>query len=146
MADGRYDLDRFVAAQAESYAAALAELRRGRKTSHWIWFVFPQLRGLGRSDMALFYGLEDLGEAKAYVAHPILGPRLVESVRAMLAHSGVSASQILGEGDALKFRSCLTLFLQVAPADELFMEALKHFYGGQPDQMTLSMLADQGSR
>ena len=140
----QYNLNRFVDAQSANYAAALAELRRGRKTSHWIWYVFPQLRGLGRSDMAAFYGLEGISEARAYLAHPVLGPRLVESVRAMLAHPTGTASQILGEVDALKFRSCLTLFLGVAPTDEAFQGALDRFYGGQPDPMTLALLADQG--
>ena len=97
MTGDSFDLDRFVQAQADSYACALAELRAGRKRSHWVWFVFPQLQGLGRSPMAQHYGLSGLAEARAYAAHPVLGPRLRECVQALLGHAGASAAQLLGD-------------------------------------------------
>ena len=127
-----FPLERFVKAQAAHYAQALSELAAGRKTSHWIWFVLPQLRGLGRSQMAHEYGLDGRAEAEAYLAHPLLGGRLRECVRAMLAHADRSAASILGDVDALKLRSCLTLFDAVSPGD-VFAQALDAFYGGQRD-------------
>lgn len=133
-------LDRFLHAQAPSYAQALQELRQGQKTSHWIWFVLPQLRGLGHSAMADRYGLRDRAEAVAYIEHPVLGPRLLECVQAVLSHRTLSAQHILGSVDALKFRSCLTLFAEVAPQHGCFKEALAVFYDGQPDELTLQML------
>lgn len=134
-------LDRFMHAQQGSYEQALAELRAGRKTGHWIWFVLPQLRGLGRSAMAYDYGIEGSDEAAAYLAHPLLGTRLRDCVSAMLAHDGRTAASILGEVDAMKFRSCLTLFDAVSQApDNLFRQALERFYDGQPDGATLALL------
>jgi uncharacterized protein (DUF1810 family) len=134
-------LDRFMHAQQGSYEQALAELRAGRKTGHWIWFVLPQLRGLGRSAMAHDYGIEGPDEAAAYLAHPLLGTRLRDCVSAMLAHDGRTAASILGEVDAMKFRSCLTLFDAVSQApDNLFRQALERFYDGQPDGATLALL------
>lgn len=138
-------LERFINAQQGNYAKALAELRAGRKTSHWIWFVLPQLRGLGRSTMAHEYGIAGRAEAEAYFAHPLLGERLRESVRAMLAHQGRSAVSILGDIDAMKFRSCLTLFDAVS-ADPLFSEALDAFYGGERDPATLALLENEKGR
>ena len=132
-------LERFVSAQEGNYEQALAELRAGRKTSHWIWFVLPQLRGLGRSSMAQQYGIADRTEAEAYLAHPLLGERLRECVRAMLAHRGQTAASILGDVDAMKFRSCLTLFDAVSP-DDCFRQALDAFYGGERDPATLALL------
>jgi uncharacterized protein (DUF1810 family) len=134
-------LQRFVLAQQRDYAQALAEMRAGRKTSHWIWYVLPQLRGLGHSPMSLHYGLAGRDEARAYAEHPLLGPRLVECVQAMLGHAGRSAEQILGPVDALKFRSCLTLFAEVAPQRPCFDQALQRFYGGERDARTLRLLA-----
>lgn len=134
-------LQRFVQAQQRDHAQALAELRAGRKTSHWIWYVLPQLRGLGSSPLSQHYGLAGRDEAAAYAAHPLLGPRLVECVQAMLGHAGLDAAQILGEVDALKFRSCLTLFAEVAPGERCFRDALQRFYGGEPDPATLRLLA-----
>jgi uncharacterized protein (DUF1810 family) len=134
-------LDRFVQAQEGHYEQALAELKAGRKTSHWIWFVLPQLRGLGRSAMAHEYGIVDHAEAEAYLAHPLLGARLRECVQALLAHPGRSAASILGDVDALKFRSCLTLFDAVSGPDNLFSEALDAFYAGEPDTATLALTA-----
>jgi uncharacterized protein (DUF1810 family) len=144
VAADEFDLGRFVEAQQEAYATALAELRAGRKRSHWIWFVFPQLRGLGRSAMSHLYGLRGLAEARAYAQHPVLGPRLVECVEAMLAHEGVAARAVLGEIDALKLRSCLTLFARAAPAEAVFRAALERYYGGAPDPATVSMLEGAG--
>ena len=134
-------LERFVQAQQRDYARALAELRAGRKTTHWMWYVLPQLRGLGRSSMAWQYGLDGRDEAAAYAAHPLLGPRLVQCVQALLQHEGRSAAQMLGEVDALKLRSCLTLFAAVAPHETCFAQALQRFYGGEPDPETLRLLA-----
>ncbi len=138
-------LDRFLAAQAHDYGRALAELRAGRKRSHWIWYVLPQIDGLGRSSTARHYAIADRAEAEAYLAHEVLGARLRECVQAMLAHRGCSATDILGTPDDLKFRSCLTLFAAVAPegsADrELLEEALAAFYEG-PDERTLALLGE----
>jgi uncharacterized protein (DUF1810 family) len=133
-------LERFVRAQQRDYERALAELSAGRKRSHWIWYILPQLRELGQSQMALEYGIRSREEAAAYFDHPLLGPRLVECVNAILDHSESSAVEILGDIDALKFRSCLTLFAQVAPAEPCFVKALATFYGGKPDEATLGLL------
>lgn len=132
-------LERFVRAQQGVYDQALAELRAGRKTGHWIWFVLPQLRGLGRSSTAHEYGIAGRAEAEAYLAHPLLGARLRECVQAMLTHPNRSAVRILGDVDAMKFRSCLTLF-GAATDDDLFRQALDAFYGGEPDTATLALL------
>jgi uncharacterized protein (DUF1810 family) len=137
------DLDRFLTAQTDHYQTALAELRRGRKQSHWIWYVLPQLRGLGRSDVATRFGIADLQEARDYVAHPILGDRLRECIRTIHSHTGTTANQILGDIDAMKFRSCLTLFALAAPEEPLFRAALDHFYAGHADPMTLSALGQE---
>ena len=137
---GTDPLDRFVHAQAHDYAQALQELRDGRKRTHWIWYVLPQLRDLGRSQMAREYGIADRSEAAAYMAHPLLGARLIECVDALLAHAGQCPEDILGEVDALKFRSCLTLFAEVAPDEPCFRAALAAFYDGRPDDATLQLL------
>ena len=136
------DLERFLTAQDRhhTYAQALAEVRAGQKTSHWMWFVFPQIAGLGRSSMAQAYAIADLAEARAYLADPVLGPRLREGVVAMLAHRGTPAASILGGIDALKFRSSLTLFEAVADDPALFAEGLDAFYDGVPDDRTLALL------
>lgn len=134
-------LERFLHAQARDYAQALAELKAGQKRSHWIWYVLPQLRGLGRSEMACYYGIKDRAEAQAYIAHPVLGARLVACVQAVLTHPDRSAEEILGAVDALKFRSCLTLFGEVAPEVPCFAEALRVFHSGQRDPQTLRLLA-----
>jgi uncharacterized protein (DUF1810 family) len=135
-------LERFIRAQERDYAQALAELSAGRKRSHWIWYVLPQLRELGRSHTARDYGIEGRLEAANYYAHPILGPRLVECVTAILRHSDRSAIEILGEIDAMKFRSCLTLFAEVAPEEPAFAQALAAFYQGIPDHETLRLLGN----
>jgi len=132
-------LDRFVRAQQGIYDQALTELRAGRKTGHWIWFVLPQLRGLGRSSTAHEYGIAGRSEAEAYLAHPLLGARLRECVQAVLTHANRTAVRILGDVDAMKFRSCLTLFDAVTD-DDLFRQALDAFYDGERDAATLALL------
>lgn len=134
------DLQRFVDAQAHDYAGALAELRAGRKVTHWMWYVLPQLRGLGGSAMSTFYGIGSLEEARAYLAHPVLGPRLRECVAAMNALEGSSAVHVLGAVDAAKFRSCLTLFRRADPTDAVFGAALDKYFAGVADERSLAML------
>ena len=135
-----FDLERFVIAQGPDLDGVLGELRRGRKTSHWMWFVFPQLRGLGRSEMARIYGLASLDEARAYLAHPVLGPRLRACLDAVLSVPGRSAEEILGPVDAMKLRSCLTLFGRADPAEPRVQAALERFFGGVPDAATDDLL------
>jgi uncharacterized protein (DUF1810 family) len=134
-----HDLNRFVAAQSSAYPQALAELHRGRKNSHWMWFVFPQIAGLGRSDTARFYAIADAAEARAYLAHPLLGPRLVEATQAAVAAPG-SAEAIFGSIDAIKLRSAMTLFAAVAADDAPFTAALERFFGGERDPATIQLL------
>jgi uncharacterized protein (DUF1810 family) len=134
------DLARFVAAQATDYPRALAELRAGRKETHWMWYILPQLRGLGSSSRASFYGIGSAAEAQAYLAHPVLGPRLKECVAAMNALEESNPAHVLGHVDAAKFRSCLTLFRAVAPQDADFARALDKFYRGMADQRTIALL------
>ncbi len=133
-----YRLQRFVQAQdgADSYEHALSELRAGRKTGHWMWFVFPQIAGLGHSEMARTYAISSIQEARAYLDHPVLGPRLLESTRALAALRGRSADQVLGEIDAMKLRSSMTLFARAAPVEPLFREVLDRYFGGAPDEAT----------
>ena len=135
-----FELSRFIEAQRDTYDVALAELRAGRKRSHWIWYVFPQLAGLGRSATSRRFGLAGVAEASAYFAHPVLGPRLIEALRATLANGPLPAAEILGELDAMKFRSSLTLFSAAVPAEPLFDAALVHYFAGQPDPVTQQML------
>jgi uncharacterized protein (DUF1810 family) len=135
-----FDLERFIAAQEGVYAGALGELRRGRKTGHWIWFVFPQLVGLGRSEMSRRYGIVSLAEARAYLEHPILGVRLRECAHAVLATQGATADQIFGSLDAMKVRSSMTLFHRAAPAEPLFAEMLERFFAGHVDETTDALL------
>ena len=141
--DDPYDLQRFVTAQdtGGTYQHALAELRAGRKTSHWMWFVFPQIAGLGRSPTAQAYAIGSLAEAEAYLAHPVLGPRLIEAAEALTRHSGLSAEAILGGIDAIKLRSSMTLFARAAPDDAVFVGVLERYFGGSPDAATESLLA-----
>lgn len=138
-----FDLQRFVKAQESAYAAAFAELRTGRKRGHWIWFVFPQLKGLGWSSTSQHYGIKDLAEARAYHEHPVLGPRLTECTEAVLAVEGGTANGIFGHPDDLKFRSCMTLFHQACPETAAFGRALERFYSGEPDPITLKLLGNQ---
>ena len=136
------DLERFVEAQDQggTYEQALAELRRGRKTSHWMWFVFPQVAGLGRSSMAQHYALSGLEEARAYLAHPVLGPRLRESCEALLEGSRASADEVLGSVDAMKLRSSVTLFARADSDEPLFTAVLERFFNGEPDERTIQLL------
>ena len=137
-----FDLARFLPPQERDFATALAELRAGRKTTHWIWYVFPQLAALGRSSTAKFYGIASLEEARAYLAHPVLGPRLIEATEAAL-HSGTADPHALfGSPDDMKVRSCLTLFLAADPDAPALKRALDHFYAGEPDPHTLAVLGD----
>jgi uncharacterized protein (DUF1810 family) len=136
--DDPYELQRFVAAQdaGASYEQAAAELRRGRKTSHWMWFVFPQIAGLGHSPVARMYAISGLAEAQAYLAHPVLGPRLAECAAIVGGLSGRTAEQIFGGIDALKLRSSMTLFLRAAPDQPVFRQVLDQYFGGKPDPAT----------
>jgi len=136
-----FNLTRFVDAQSKDYEQALSELRCGRKRGHWIWYILPQMRGLGLSSTSAYYGIGSLDEAKAYLVHPILGLRLRECVEAVAMHDGVSAEQIFGSLDALKFRSCLTLFATVESHPSVFAQALTQFFGSGRDQRTLALLA-----
>jgi uncharacterized protein (DUF1810 family) len=135
-----FHLERFVAAQEGVYEGALRELRQGRKTGHWIWFIFPQLAGLGRSETSRFYGIESLAEARAYLDHPVLGARLRECAGAVLATSGRTAEDIFGSLDAMKVRSSMTLFQRAAPDEVLFTQVLERFYGGVGDDATDALL------
>lgn len=134
-------LERFVQAQDPVYAAVLEELRAGRKRTHWMWFVFPQIAGLGSSPMAQAYALPDVQAARGYLAHPLLGPRYRECVQAALDSGERDAVRLFGGIDAVKFRSSLTLFEAAAPGDALLVEALDAFYGGERDALTLARLA-----
>jgi uncharacterized protein (DUF1810 family) len=136
-----YNLQRFLDAQAHTYHTVLAELRAGRKSSHWIWFIFPQIAGLGHSAMAQQFAIGSLDEAKAYLQHPALGPRLRECTQLVLNVEGRSAEEIFGYPDNLKFRSCITLFLTAATDNAIFKDALLKYFDGQPDQLTINILA-----
>jgi uncharacterized protein (DUF1810 family) len=138
--DDPHDLDRFVYAQGENYERALAEIRNGQKRSHWMWYIFPQLAGLGSSSMARRYAIKTVAEAEAYLGHPILGPRLRQCMEATLQFQGRSALAIFGSTDEVKLRSCATLFAQVSPAGSVFALILdKYFHGGR-DSRTLELL------
>lgn len=139
--DDADSLDRFVAAQEGVYDTALSELRQGRKRSHWMWFVFPQLRGLGRSAMAHRYGIVDLDEARRYLAHPVLGPRLTACGQAVLGHAGVPADRIMGPVDAEKLRSSATLFAAAGGDRDIFGRILTEFFDGLPCPLTRRRLA-----
>lgn len=137
------DLGRFVAAQdaGESYQHAVAELRSGRKTSHWMWYVFPQIAGLGHSSTSQFYAIRSVAEASSYLAHPILGPRLRECAEILTELSGRTAEQIFGGIDAMKLRSCLTLFQHAAPDEPVFRQVLEQYFGGAADLATERLIS-----
>jgi uncharacterized protein (DUF1810 family) len=135
-----FDLERFVSAQIQSYDRALQEIRQGRKRSHWIWYIFPQIAGLGHSAMSQRYAIASLAEARAYLAHPLLGSRYRECVAALQALDETSAEAVLGGIDAMKLRSSLTLFLEAAP-EPWFEAALNRWFGGERDPATLAILA-----
>jgi uncharacterized protein (DUF1810 family) len=140
MTDDAHGLQRFLDAQEGVHDQALSELRAGRKQSHWMWFVFPQVAGLGRSSTAQHYAIGSLDKAQAYLEHPVLGTRLVECARAVLSHRERTAREILGSPDDLKLRSSVTLFDRVSGADPVFREVLDAFFDGEPDPRTLEIL------
>src|SRR2546430_2308818 len=135
-----HDLNRFVQAQEGDYQQALAEIRSGRKRSHWMWYVFPQIDGLGFSPLSKRYAIKSLGEARAYLAHPVLGPRLLECAEAVVSIEGRSATEVFGSPDDLKLRSCATLFACVSPPRSVFDRLLGKYYRGLRDDKTLQLL------
>jgi uncharacterized protein (DUF1810 family) len=141
------ELERFRLAQdaGGTYQRALAELRAGRKRSHWMWFVFPQLAGLGQSETSRRYAISSLDEARDYLADPVLGVRLRDCAAALLEHDGLSAELMLGAIDAVKLRSSMTLFARADPAEALFALVLKRFYGGEEDAATVALLGERGT-
>jgi uncharacterized protein (DUF1810 family) len=144
MAQDPFDLERFVTAQRQDYGLALAELRRGRKTGHWIWYILPQLRGLGSSPLAWSYGLTGLDEARAYLAHPVLGPRIRECAAVIAASATSSADAYFGYPDTLKVRSSMTLFMRADPDEPAFRAVIDRYYGGRPDPRTDEVLGPGG--
>lgn len=144
--DDPYNLGRFVEAQDSggTYDQALAQLQLGKKTSHWMWFIFPQIAGLGSSPTSVRYAIKSLAEARAYLKHDVLGPRLLECARAITTHTGRSAADIFGGIDARKLHSSMTLFLRAAPGETIFKAVLAQFFGGEPDPATDSLLAPDG--
>jgi uncharacterized protein (DUF1810 family) len=135
-----HNLSRFVNAQDPVFEDVLAELRKGRKTSHWMWFVFPQIQGLGYSAMAQHFAISSLQEAKAYLDDPVLGQRLIECTRLVNAINGKTIHEILGSPDDLKFRSCMTLFAHAAPKPNVFEEALQKYFSGREDEQTVARI------
>ena len=129
-------IDRFLEPQKTGYPTALEEIRNGKKVSHWMWYIFPQLRGLGRSPMAYMYGIDGIEEAKAYLAHPVLSARLIEITKALLDHSGEDIEDIMGDIDALKLRSSMTLFAMISEDNSVFHQVLESFYAGEMDIVT----------
>lgn len=136
----RYDLNRFIEAQEAVYDQALSELKNGRKRTHWMWFIFPQIAGLGSSPMSHRYSIGSADEARAYLAHPILGQRLIECSNAILAVENKSATEILGPPDDMKLKSCATLFETVSQSGSVFTQILEKFYAGERDSRTLSLI------
>ena len=134
------NLERFIKAQDQYYQTALHEIRKGRKVTHWMWYIFPQLSGLGYSQTAKFYGIQSIQEAKEYLSHFVLGPRLIEISRELLKIKETNASSIMGSPDDLKLRSSMTLFASLPGADIVFTELLQKFYGGTMDHKTLELL------
>lgn len=140
MADSTYDLRRFISAQKQDYLTALEEIRRGRKRSHWMWYIFPQLRGLGMSSTSYFYGIESLEEARAFLDDPYLGRNLREISQALLSLDTGDARSVMGSPDDLKLRSSMTLFSLAAPEEPVFKKVLEKFYRGVQDPATLRIL------
>jgi uncharacterized protein (DUF1810 family) len=137
-----YDLQRFVDAQEHVYERALSEIKSGRKRSHWMWFIFPQIDGLGASSMSKRYAIRSIAEAKAYLDHPLLGPRLLESAEAALAVQTSSALELFGSPDDMKLRSCATLFASVSSEDSVFSQLINKYFDGKPDDRTLQLTGD----
>lgn len=144
MKKNEFNFTRFIDAQANSFNVALSELQSGKKRSHWIWWVFPQLKGLGLSANSATYGIGSLNEARAYLADPILGQRLREATQAMLVNQPRDAASILGDLDALKFKSCLTLFALADPSETIFVSSLELFFAGERDLRTIELLKARG--
>ena len=138
--DDPYDLQRFVQAQNADYDRALLEIKRGKKRSHWMWYIFPQFEGLGFSTTSMRYSIKSMGEAAAYLAHPVLGPRLKECAKAVLGVEGRSAHEIFGSPDDMKLRSCATLFACVSPAGSVFHQLLDKHFEGRQDPRTLGLI------
>ena len=134
------ELIRFLEAQNQMYLTALSEVKKGGKKSHWMWFIFPQLKGLGTSETARYFGLNGISEATEYLRHPVLGRHLIEITEALLAFEGKTANQIFGTPDDLKLRSCMTLFAAVENSNPVFSRVLDKYFDGQPDALTLSLL------
>jgi len=141
MSDSTDRLDRFINAQNESLEEIIRELKNGEKLTHWMWYVFPQIAGLGQSATAKFYEIQDPSEAQAYLDHPILGKRLLECTKIVISLRGKSALAIFGDVDAMKFRSSMTLFMSVAGSDSVFQEAIEKYFEGEPDRKTLDILS-----
>ena len=141
LAQQPYDLQRFIDAQQPVFDRVIAELKQGRKRGHWIWFIFPQLKGLGHSSNSEFFGISSLQEAAAYVQHPVLGPRLMQCTELVNSVEGSSAEDIFGEIDAMKFRSSMTLFAKAAPDNRIFAEAIRKYFGGRLDGLTINRVA-----
>lgn len=135
-----FNLCRFVREQEHHYAQALSEIRAGRKRTHWIWYVLPQMKGLGSSEMSDYFGITGPDEARAYLVHPVLGRRLVECVEAISSHADLQAANILGSLDAIKYRSCMTLFASIAGSESIYARALQQHFAGKWDQRTLELL------
>jgi uncharacterized protein (DUF1810 family) len=138
--DDPFNLERFVQAQVPVYQRVVSELQAGTKTSHWMWFIFPQIKGLGRSPISIEYAISGLDEARAYLAHPILGPRVKECTRLVLIVKNRSAAEIFGSPDDMKFRSSMTLFAAASPDDDIFSRALQEYFNGELDRLTLDRL------
>jgi len=141
MSDDPCDLNRFVEAQRNTYFSALSEIRDGRKRSHWMWYIFPQLSGLGSSSTAVLYGIKSVDEARAYLAHPVLGPRLLECGKAALGIENRTAREIFATPDDLKLRSCATLFAHVSTGDSVFHRLLDKYFDGVSDPMSINLIA-----
>lgn len=138
--EDKYKLTRFLDAQNQVYLNALSEIRKGKKQTHWMWFIFPQLKGLGRSSTAQYYGITGLEEASAYLQHPVLGKHLVQIASALLESQGRTASDIFGSPDDMKLRSSMTLFSQVENTDPVFQKVLDKYFQGRPDELTLKIV------
>ena len=134
------NLERFVSAQERDYETALSEIRDGHKKSHWMWYIFPQIAGLGRSSMTQYYAISDIEEAKAYMQHPVLGPRLVEISGALLQLPGNNATAVMGYPDDTKLRSCMTLFMLAAPDEPVFRKVIDKYYSGEADERTIALV------
>jgi len=138
--DDPYNLQRFVDAQQPVFAGVIEELKRGSKRGHWMWFIFPQLKGLGRTSQSNFFGIASLQEAAAYLQHPVLGPRLTQCTQLVNTVEGRSAEDVFGQIDAMKFRSSMTLFAQATPDNQIFIDALQKYFAGEFDPLTIEYL------